>query len=240
MQRIEIVGRLAELAHRVAVGGMTPDGLLAALRALAVEVEKVATGGGQPAVAASSSSRAIATTTMGTSAALAMGDAAVGALASAVYAAAEMNERSVRLDEAVDRIFAFWLSATGRSAATTRKTPERTSKIKARLRDGYTERDIRRAIANVAQSEFHQGAKGTRYDDITLICRNGSYLEKYRDMSDEEPTDADASAATASYDEQREQQRAKLKKKIAKAMKEGRKDEYEKLQDRLRQLDATP
>lgn len=69
-----------------------------------------------------------------------------------------------------------------------RLTEERRVKIQARLKDGYSVDDIKRAVDGCANSDFHM-ARGNyrgqrRYDDLTLILRNGSRLEGFRDNAD--------------------------------------------------------
>jgi len=88
--------------------------------------------------------------------------------------------------EVVDRIFAYW--RTQLDHPTAKLTPERTAKIRARLADGYSEETIRRAIRGCASSPHHTGSNetGTRYDDLTLILRNGSKLEQFAAMGREE------------------------------------------------------
>lgn len=60
-------------------------------------------------------------------------------------------------------------------------TKDRKTKIRARLAEGYTVEDIKRAISNIRQSPFHCGENdnGKFYADIIFICRNGSKLEEW-------------------------------------------------------------
>lgn len=82
-------------------------------------------------------------------------------------------------------LFAYWVQATGRDKASTKLTPNRKTKLTARLAEGYSRGEIKKAIDAIANSQFHQGQNenARRYDDLELICRNGDNLEKYRDMS---------------------------------------------------------
>jgi hypothetical protein len=84
----------------------------------------------------------------------------------------------------VIELFEFWLSSTSRKPSSFKLTSKRKACLQARLRDGYTVAEVKKAIQNVAHSPFHQGQNDhkTRYDDITLICRSGDKLEQYRDM----------------------------------------------------------
>lgn len=94
----------------------------------------------------------------------------------------------------VRKVFSHWVRATGKQA-NVKLTPERRQKIQARLRDGYTLLDMTEAIDGCAGSDFHMArgeyAGGTKYDDLTLILRNGSKLEWFRDMKLDQP-DPDA------------------------------------------------
>lgn len=78
-----------------------------------------------------------------------------------------------------------------------RLTDERRKKIQARLKDGYSVDEIKRAVDGCSQSEFHM-ARGKyrgcrRYDDLTLILRNGSRLENFRDAADPDAEKVDMS-----------------------------------------------
>jgi hypothetical protein len=72
------------------------------------------------------------------------------------------------------------VKATGHTQAVF--TPERRTKIRARLAEGYTPLDIRTAIDGAAKAPFVNDA-GKRFDDLTLICRNGSKLEDFIDRA---------------------------------------------------------
>lgn len=77
--------------------------------------------------------------------------------------------------QAVLELFAYWQRECNHGQA--KLTPERATCIGARLRDGYTTADIRKAIDGAKHGAFEEGGK--RFDDITLICRNGSKLEDF-------------------------------------------------------------
>ena len=83
----------------------------------------------------------------------------------------------------VIRLFDAWRTQLDHPQA--KLTPDRAQKVVGRLREGYTEADIMAAIDGCANSPFHRGENdaGTRYDDLTLICRSGSVLEKFRDLA---------------------------------------------------------
>jgi hypothetical protein len=79
----------------------------------------------------------------------------------------------------VQVIFSYWQQALNHPHA--RLTPERERVIRARLREGYTPDVIKKAIDGCRASPFHRGQneRGQPYDDLTLICRNGSKLESF-------------------------------------------------------------
>jgi hypothetical protein len=87
--------------------------------------------------------------------------------------------------DVVRDVFDHWKARMGRNIAT-RLTAERSRAIKARLADGYSPGQIKRAIDGCAGSDFHMGrhekTRGRPQNDLTLICRNGSKLETFEAM----------------------------------------------------------
>ena len=84
----------------------------------------------------------------------------------------------------VERLFDLWVEVCGKDATRTRLTSGRRAKIKARIKEGYSERDLSDAIRGVVQSPFHMGDNDrlTRYDDLTLIMRDGTQVERFGDI----------------------------------------------------------
>ena len=84
-----------------------------------------------------------------------------------------------------DRIFEFWVWCMQKNPKVTKFAPERRRKIQARLRQGYTLENIIQAICGCSGSAWHMGDNSdcTKYDDLTLICRNGSKLERFMGMT---------------------------------------------------------
>ncbi len=82
-------------------------------------------------------------------------------------------------------LFQYWVARFGKTRA--RFTAERRTAVRARLRDGYTPDDIRRAIDGCKASGFHNGEnkENAEYNDLVLICRNGSKLERFRQLAKE-------------------------------------------------------
>jgi hypothetical protein len=60
-------------------------------------------------------------------------------------------------------------------------TPQRRTRIKARLEQGYTFDDIKLAIDGCKASGWHMGnnTNGTIYNDLELICRSGEKIEAF-------------------------------------------------------------
>lgn len=85
-------------------------------------------------------------------------------------------------------IFQYWVARFNKPRA--RFTPERRRAIRARLAEGFTPGDIRRAIDGCKSSAYHNGENDstTQYNDLTLICRNGSKLENFRDRAKDHGT----------------------------------------------------
>ncbi len=81
-------------------------------------------------------------------------------------------------------LFAFWQEATRHPQA--KLTDERRRKIRQRLDEGYTVEQIRQAIRGAAVGAFVD-ERGKRYDDLELICRNGTKLESFIDRADAKP-----------------------------------------------------
>lgn len=59
--------------------------------------------------------------------------------------------------------------------------------IKARLAEGYTVDDLKRAIDGMHQSPFHQGEndRGRRYDSLELAMRDGSRVRQFLELAEQ-------------------------------------------------------
>ncbi len=81
--------------------------------------------------------------------------------------------------ETVKKIFTFWKKIMNHPKA--KLDPKRSKAISARLMDGYTEEDIKKAILGCKKNPFNMGQNDNNqiYDDIELICRDVIKLEKY-------------------------------------------------------------
>lgn len=87
------------------------------------------------------------------------------------------------LKENIYVIFEFW-KETFKSQKTV-LTEKRKKKIEARLEQGYSVEDIKKAIVNCSKSDYHMGKneRGTVYNDIELICREPEKLDRFISMS---------------------------------------------------------
>lgn len=81
--------------------------------------------------------------------------------------------------QAVYAVYEHWLSVMQKPRSML--TKQRRDKILARLHEGLSVEDLKRAIDGCKASPFHQGEndRQTVYDDIELICRNGSKVEQF-------------------------------------------------------------
>jgi hypothetical protein len=83
---------------------------------------------------------------------------------------------SCAINDKVRPLFDYWRTKCGHPKALL--TLDRKTKVIARLREGYSEADIRQAIDGAAKHAYVDD-RGVRYDDLELICRSGSKLEGF-------------------------------------------------------------
>ena len=129
------------------------------------------------------------------------------------------------------RVFAYWQQRCDHKQA--KMTPERVTHILARLRDGYSEAEIKKAIDGAAEAAFVNKDSGQRYDDLELICRNGSKLESFmargvRSTGEIVVATTDASPV--------DDQIAEVRREMSVLAKAGRTTEYEEASRRLAYL----
>ncbi len=118
-------------------------------------------------------------------------------------------------------LFRYWQRECEHTAA--RPTPERLSKVVARLRDGYSAAEIRKAIDGAKHSAF-ENDDGKRFDDLELICRNGTKLEQFIERGLKSTGDIVVEQASTGGIEE---QIAALRRTMAQLRKDGRTTEYE-------------
>lgn len=166
------------------------------------------------------------------------GSALVRAPTAAEAAEARKAAQQAAERDIVRRVFRHWQTALDHPNA--KATPERISKIRSRLRDGYTQADMIAAIDGCAGSKFHRGENesGTKYDDLTLILRNGSTLEKFRDKAPATSADdyAESIRERTPAEVERERQIAQLEREAKAALKAKNVEAYNDLVRSIRDL----
>lgn len=88
-------------------------------------------------------------------------------------------QRQEQQQSVEELIFSHWKAVLGYKRA--RMDQKRLRAIRDRIKDGYSVEDLMDAINGCFLSPFHQGEndRNTRYDDIELICRNASNVDKF-------------------------------------------------------------
>jgi hypothetical protein len=76
----------------------------------------------------------------------------------------------------IREVFDTWRVACGHERA--KLTQDRRSKVRARLREGYTSSDLMEAVHGAAIGAYVDG-RGHKWDDLTLICRSGTNVERF-------------------------------------------------------------
>jgi hypothetical protein len=128
------------------------------------------------------------------------------------------------------RLFTYWQERCNHRSA--KLTPERATCIMARLRDGYSEGEIRKAIDGAATAAF-VSESGQRFDDITLVCRNGSKLESFIERGIKA---SGAIAVEVGESSPIEEQISELRRQMSAYRKDGRATEYEHAAQELHKL----
>lgn len=91
------------------------------------------------------------------------------------------KEKTAKLTDDLQTVFDYWCFVMNKTGAA-KFTAERKKAVAARIREGYTIEHIKQAIDGCARSDYHMARDGknkTVYDDLELICRTGSHLEKF-------------------------------------------------------------
>ena len=84
-------------------------------------------------------------------------------------------------------VFDYWREVFDHPGA--KWSPERKTKIEARLKDGFTVDDLKSVCDGVKVSPYHMGLdrkrnpSGTVYDSIDLLYRNVGNVERYMDFA---------------------------------------------------------
>lgn len=155
-------------------------------------------------------------------------------------AVAECTERPEPKVVSQEReIFLHWQRVLDKPRS--KLTPERRTRVRARLRDGYTVEDIKKAIDAVASSDWHRGSNNAdrEFTDLVLICQNGSKLESYIDLWDRE-NGVVSSRSRVRVDEERTQPHLpgliELEKTASELLRRGDTDAYNDTQRQMRAM----
>lgn len=130
------------------------------------------------------------------------------------------NAKSDEERAAAHRLFDYWRERCGHLKA--KPDPTRIAKAIARLRDGFSEEELRWAIDGMSGSIFHSGGNddGKRYDDMELCFRNIRHVERFIERA------RGQGGGVAAPRQERDEQRAKLRGEAQKAARDGRTDDY--------------
>lgn len=120
------------------------------------------------------------------------------ALSSAGRDACPEGPASARADP-VQAVFAYWQQVMAKPQA--RLDAKRRAAIAARLKDGYTPADLKRAVDGCRASAWHQGHndRGRAFDDIALICRDATRVEQFLALAAGEQAEQAEQAALEAF-----------------------------------------
>jgi len=106
------------------------------------------------------------------------------------------KDLSPKADDPVIEIFEFWKQIMNKNNSSILNA-KRSKAIKARLKEGYTVDQIKQAILGCAATPHNMGQNdnGKRYDDIELICRDGTNVERFANNSTPQPVQKFGAAA---------------------------------------------
>ena len=87
--------------------------------------------------------------------------------------------KDLSADESTD-VFDYWLKVMGKNNQSKFNT-KRKAAVKSRFKEGYTVEQIKQAIDGCANTPHNMGQndRGELYNDLELICRNGSNVERF-------------------------------------------------------------
>lgn len=104
--------------------------------------------------------------------------------------------------EGMRRVFAHWQRRMSKPRA--KLTEGRKRAIRARMKDGYTIKQMKQAIDACCASEWHMGDndRTTAYNDLTIILRSGEKLEQFMAMGEQQgPTTTESPQVRRLLDE---------------------------------------
>jgi len=129
-----------------------------------------------------------------------------------------------------NEVFEHWQRVCDKPRA--KFTSDRRAKVRARLRDGYTVEDIKRAIDGITTSSFHRGENesGREFMGLELICQTGGKLEGFMGAA------GGPSLGVPSQDAGLEQRITKAQQRAAEQLEKGDNDGHNRTQQELRTL----
>ena len=91
----------------------------------------------------------------------------------------ESAERGPDLGDEIRSVFDYWRERMDHPKA--KLDDKRRTKIRLRIQDGYTADDLKAAGDGCTKSPHHMGEndRGSVYDDIELICRDATHVDKF-------------------------------------------------------------
>lgn len=115
------------------------------------------------------------------------------ALSSSIDDRASTSLETKALSADADAVFEHWREVMGKDART-KFDGKRRRAVVARLNDGYTAADLAEAVNGCSLTPHNMGQndRGERYDDLELICRNASQVDRFRQNAQAPPRPKDA------------------------------------------------
>lgn len=103
------------------------------------------------------------------------------------YVELELNGHTEITTTPFQQVFDHWKIVHQHPNAVGDEKRQRT--IRARLRDGYTVEQLCQAIDGCKNSPHHMGQNDTStvYDDLSLICRDATHVDKFIKLADQSP-----------------------------------------------------
>lgn len=97
-------------------------------------------------------------------------------------------EKPDPLGPQVREVFEHWRQVMHKTLPTKLDSKRRRA-VEARLREGYTVEQLRKAVEGCAATPFNAGQndRGIRYDDLELICRDASHVDRFLESADHPP-----------------------------------------------------
>lgn len=97
------------------------------------------------------------------------------------------KKRATTADARILEVFEYWKQVLNHPKA--KLGDERERAVKARLAQGYTVDDLKRAVDGCAVTPHNMGQndRGEVYDDLELICRDGGQVERFMRNAESPP-----------------------------------------------------